>query len=425
MPIAIRADTLIDGSGSRPAKGALILIEGDKFERIDFTPGPCVPEGYEVIDARGYTILPGLIDSHVHIQGSGDPEERTSFSPLSRSIPAFTLDCYRNALSDLNAGYTTIRDASCRDYADVAVRDAINSGRLPGPRLWVSGQGITSTSGHMDPDKAYPPHMHHTGPSTVADSPDEARRAVRQNLKYNVDIIKTNVTISEWVRRYDGYCAPEMTKEVMQAIADEAHWHGRKVTAHSHGGIGVIWAIEAGIDALDHGFFMSDEHFDKMLARGTALCPTLSVMGRGREFRAKGVEFGPPELQRWHARAISHCWNTVSRAHELGVKIIAGSDAVMEGVRHGTNAYELEMLCEAGLSPMEALVSSTSLAAEVIGFTDVGLVAPGKLADLVFVDGDPLADIRVLQDLKKVPVVIKGGKVLVDRRAGKGIELGA
>jgi imidazolonepropionase-like amidohydrolase len=411
---AIRAGKLVDGTGRAPVENALILVDGERFTAVAPDGAP-VPDGYEVIEADSYTVLPGLIDCHLHISGSGDPRER-GVSPLARSIPSFTLSCYTNAHKDLMAGWTTIRDASCQHFADVAVRDAINSGRLVGPRIWCSGLGITSTTGHMDREKGLPPHVSLPGLSGVADGPVEARRAVRLNLRYNVDIIKMNATLSEHVRRYGGYCAPEMTRETMEAIIDEAHWHGRKVTAHCHGGPGVTWAVEVGIDGLDHGFFIDDRQLDAMAEKGVTLCPTLTVLGRFREMMSKGIAAETPELEVWRSKAVASGWNTVRRARQAGVKVICGTDCAMPYAYHGTNAYELEMLVEAGLSPSEAIFAATGGAADGIGFDDVGRVLPGKNADLVFVAGNPLDDVRILQDLSKIAIVMKGGSIVVDRR---------
>jgi imidazolonepropionase-like amidohydrolase len=327
-----------------------------------------------------------------------------------------TVACVRNGLKDLEAGWTTVRDAACRHFADIAVRDAINRGELVGPRIWACGLGITSTAGHMDREKDLAPHVSLPGPHAVADDPTEGRKAVRLNLRNNVDFIKINATLTEHVRRYFGYCAPEMTRDTMAAIFEEAHWHGRRVTAHCYGGPGATWAIEEGIDGIEHGFYLSDEHLDMMAARGTVLCPTLSVVGRFREHGDAALPPGNPHLPVWREKAIANAWKTVGRARERGVKIICGTDAAMPFVRHGTNAYELEMLVEAGLTTMDAVVSATSGAAAALDFNDVGTIAAGKFADLVFVDGDPLADITILQDLARVPLVIKGGHVVADRR---------
>lgn len=417
MSLAIRAGRLIDGTGAAPVEHPLVLVEGGRIGAVLTGPAAEVPAGWEEIDATGYTLLPGLIDAHLHLQGSGDPRD-SSFGAraATQSAAVVAMNCYRNALKDLEAGFTTVRDAACREYADIAVRDAINAGDLVGPRIWACGLGITSTSGHMDREKYLAPSVKLPGPSAVADSPDEARRAVRQNLRYDVDFIKFNATLTEHIRRYRGYCAPEMTRETMAALIEEAHWHGRRVTAHCHGGDGATWAIESGIDGIEHGNFLSDEQLDMMAERGTVLCPTLCVHETYRKHGAKSLSPGQPHLEAWKQKALAHAFDVVRHARARGVKIICGTDAAMPYVRHGENAVELELLVEAGLTPMEALVAATGGAAEALAIADVGTVAPGMHADLVLVDGDPLADIRILQDLRRIPLVIKGGQIVADRR---------
>ncbi len=419
MRKVIRAGRLFDGSGSAP-EPAEIVIEGDQIVDVVRGQGTVATEQDEVIDLPEGTVLPGLIDAHVHIIGSGEPGDSAfGAGDILSSIPDVTLNCLRNAKRDLEAGFTTVRDAAARHYADVAVRDAINRGEFVGPRIWTCGLGITSTTGHMDREKILPPHLSLPGPSTVADNPDEARKAVRLNLRYNVDFIKFNATLTEHVRRYRGYCAPEMTFETMKALIDESHWHGRTVTAHCYGGDGATWALEAGIDGIEHGFYLTDEQLQHMAEHGTVLCPTLSVVGRFREFGAKALPANSPSyLDSWRQKAIGNAWKTAGRARELGVKIICGTDAAMPYVTHGGNAYELEMLVEAGMTPTEALVAATSGAAEGIAFPEVGTVAPEHFADLIWVDGDPLSDVRVLQQVDRVGLVIKGGDVVVDRRSG-------
>lgn len=418
MSVAIRAGTLIDGTGREPIRNAVILVENQSITLVGRAEEVSIPHGYEVLDATNYTVLPGLIDAHVHLIGSGDPEDNAfGLAEVGRSIPAVTLACYKNALKDLDAGWTTLRDAASRYYADIALRDAINRGELVGPRLWCCGLGLTSTAGHMDREKHLAPHMPTLqGASGVADGPVEGRKAVRQNLRMDVDFIKINATLTEHVRRYKGYCAPEMTKETMAAIFEEAHWHGRKVTAHCYGGDGATWAIEAGIDGIEHGFYLTDAHLELMAEKGVVLCPTLSVVGRFREMGQKALPPGSPHLEHWRVKAIAHAWDMVRRAKRSGVTIICGTDAAMPFVRHGTNAYELEMLVEAGLSPMEAIVSATGAAAKALDFPEVGTLEAGKFADMLFVDGDPLTDIKLLQDLGRLPVVIKGGSIVADRR---------
>lgn len=416
MRTIIRSDRLFDGSGVAP-RPAEVVIEGDRIVEVFTGQGTVAAGGDRVIDLPDGTLLPGLIDAHVHLIGSGEPGDSAfGVGDITRSIPEVTLNCLRNAQRDLESGFTTVRDAACRHYADIALREAINRGDLRGPRIWACGLGITSTAGHMDREKALPPHLSLPGPSAVADNPDEARKAVRQNLRFDVDFIKFNATLTEHIRRYQGYCAPEMTAETMRALIEEAHWHGRRVTAHCYGGDGADWALEAGIDGIEHGFYLTDPQLERMAAQGTVLCPTLSVVGKFREMGQRALPPGSRHLEAWRQKAMAHAWKMTGRARELGVSIICGTDAAMPYVTHGGNAFELEMLVEAGLSTSEALVAATGAAGSGIGFPEVGQVASGFFADLVLVDGDPLADIRILQQRERIALVVKGGEVVVDRR---------
>lgn len=415
----VRAGTLIDGVADTPRRDALIVADGERIVDVGDYRDDLVPAGARFVDASHATVLPGLIDAHVHMLSSGEPgEDRFFTAAAEESIGAFALACYKNALASMDAGWTTLRDVACRHFVDVDVRNAINAGDLVGPRLYVSGLGITSSSGHMDFEKFLAPHMRATGPRAVADDPTEARKAVRLNLARNVDLVKFNATLTEHVRRYKGYCAPEMTRETMQALIEEAHWHGRRVTAHCYGGPGATWALESGIDCIEHGFYLDEDQLRLMADEGIALCPTLSVPGRFRQHgrAALGTGKNVELLEAWRQKAVAAAWNTTRRALELGVTVICGDDAAMPYVRHGANAFELEMLVEAGMTPMQALRSATSVAARVIDFEDVGAVEAGRFMDLVVVDGDPLGDITILQDLAKIPVVIKGGEIVADRR---------
>lgn len=416
----VRAGTLIDGLSDAVRRDVLIVAERDRIVEVRSYREGDVPEGAWFLDLADASVLPGLIDAHVHVLGSGEPgEDRFFTSAAELSIPAMAYECYRNAKRSMEAGWTTLRDVACRHYVDVDLRNAIDAGQLVGPRLWVSGLGVTSTAGHMDFDKFLAPHVDPIGPTAVADSPDEARKAVRKNLARDVDLIKFNATLTEHVRRYKGYCAPEMTEATMAALIDEAHLHGRRVTAHCYGGDGATWAIRSGVDGIEHGFYLDDDQLRMMADQGTVLCPTLSVPGRFRQYgkEALGYNANVELMEAWRQKAVAAAWKTTTRALELGVTVICGDDAAMPYVRHGDNAYELEMLVEAGMSPMEALRAATGVAADAIDFPDVGAIEPGRFMDLVVVDGDPLRDVTLLQDIANIPLVIKGGEIVADRRA--------
>jgi imidazolonepropionase-like amidohydrolase len=411
---ALRVGCLIDGTGAAPRRGVTIVLAGDRIEGVRSSASGSAALG-DLWDLSGYTALPGLIDAHVHVFGSGDPREPNWFvREVTELVPTVAFNCLLNAQRNLAHGFTTIRDLACRHYADVALRNAIEAGRLEGPRMKVCGVGLTSTAGHMDRAKGFAPGVVVPGPSAIVDGPDEGRRAVRANLRYGADFIKINATLSELVRPLDGLCSPEMTRETMAAICETAHAHGRKVAAHCHGGVGVTWALEAGVDVLEHGRFLADDQLDTMAAKGVFLCPTLSPEAKARDL---GLVPPDPHLARWQERARDAMYETVRRARRAGVTIVNGSDAAMPGVRHGEGgAYEMAQLVAAGLSPMEAVIAATSAAARCLGMEgEIGTVEAGKLADLILVDGDPLDGIELLQDLERVPVVIKGGRIVANR----------
>ncbi|NLE76345.1 MAG: amidohydrolase family protein, partial [Chloroflexi bacterium] len=324
------------------------------------------------------------------------------------------LRSYVSARKDLEAGFTTLRDAGNRGYVDVALRDAINAGWLEGPRLKVAGIALAATGGHMDRTKGLAPHVGIDQSTNMADSPDEARRSARYQIKMGADFIKIAATISEYVRKFGGLCSQELTFETMKAICEVAHWAGRPVAAHCHGGQGVTDAILAGVDTLEHGRFVSDEQLDMMAERGVFLIPTMSpegrVMEQGRQPGSSDVDWA------WTCKANDAMYDAVLRAHKRGVQVAVGSDATMPYVFHGENAYEMELFVRAGLTPMEAIVAGTKVGAAAVGMGDeVGTVEVGKFADLVVVDGDPLADIRILQDMARIKKVLKGGRVMVER----------
>jgi len=418
MRMVIRAGRLItavEGEDTRHNQG--VLIEEGRIKLLgdwaDFMPDETV----QVVDASRHTVLPGLIDAHTHVIHNGEPDEDWKRQTILE-LPATTaLKAAHNALRHLEMGVTTIRDLGAREWVDIALRDAINSGWQIGPRMLVAGHGITATGGHMDPRRHVRPGIALEtlgGIGVVADSPDEARRAVWEQLMRGADVIKLNATLSEYVRASGGQCSPELTFEAMCAICEVAHSAGRRVAAHCHGGPGVQAALNAGVDTFEHGRFLSDEQLDKMAEREVYLVPTLSP-------EARRVDAGDPPKnpadRRWYEMATAAMYATVEKAHKRGVRTVAGSDAGMPHVHHGEIAYEMYHLAKAGLSNLATIVSATRVAAQALGLGDrSGQVRAGYCADLIVVDGDPTQNLEILQRKESILLVIQNGRIAVERR---------
>jgi len=419
--IIIRGGTLIDGRGGPPLEDATLVIRDGVIAEVkgagevrwtDGTKGPGEPEGPAgpsdlVIDARGKTVLPGLIDCHVHLMGDGNPD---ILRALKKTVPRYTLEAAVHARRTLEAGFTTVRDAGGEALVDIALRDAVRDGLVPGPRMLVSGLPLTTTGGHGDP--FWPPALEFKH-RRVVDSPDEARKAAREELRNGADVIKLCATGGVMTERsiVTSRC---MTVAEMQAAVEEAQNVGARTLAHAHGTQGVKNAILAGVDSIEHGMYLTDEVIELMLERGVFLVPTLAAVHR---ILANAEKAGMPD---W---VVSKCREhgeahraSFRRALAAGVKIAMGTDAATPYNFHGENALELELMVREGMTPMQAIVAATGRAAECLGLEEkLGTLEPGKLADVIVVDGDPLADIRCLQDKTRIVLVIKGGAIAVRR----------
>lgn len=407
--LAVRAGQLIDGVGKAALRDMTVLVEGERIVGVGPAAALPIPPEATVVDARDKTVLPGLIDAHVHVHTPGGEIANYALAQLAELQGALALRSYAYAMRALRMGYTTLRSLASPAYVDVALRDAINQGFVEGPRLVVAGQGLSITGGHMD-ENNWSPDVAVAGRTGVCDGPWEGRRAVRAQCKRGVDLIKINAC-SAGVSMYtvDPPWVEEMTYEEMEAICHEAHKLLRRVAAHTSGGPGITNAIRAGVDTLEHAHWLSDEQIELMAERGTYYVPTLIVNSRA-------VSLGPgqPGLSKqawsWLVKANDDKWSSLERAKKAGVKIVPGSDAGFQ-VFHGENACELEELVKGGFSPMEAIIAATSVAAECLDRPrEIGTLEVGKLADLVIVAGDPLADIRVLQDPERIAAVYKGGR---------------
>ncbi len=409
--IAIRAGQLIDGIADAPLQDAVILVDGERINWVGAFKDATIPEGAQIIDATNQTVIPGLIDAHVHVHTPGGATENYALAEARLLQGHIALRALSYVNRALKMGFTTMRSLSSPAYVDVALRDAINEGTVTGPRLLVAGQGLTITGGHMD-EAHWSPEMSIAGKTGVCDGPWEARKAVRTQCKRGVDVIKINACASG-VARYtvDPPWAQEMTLEEISAICNEAHKLQRRVAAHTSGGQGITDAIESGVDSLEHAHWLTDEQIELMVKHGTFYVPTLIVNSRSVSLGEKQPGISSLAWQ-WLIKAYHDKWDSLKRAQAAGVKIVTGSDAGFL-VNHGENACELEELVKGGFTPMQALHAATRVAADCLNLqNELGTLEQGKYADLVVVDGNPLTDIRILQDPAKISKVYKGGQLV-------------
>ena len=409
----IRTGMLIDGCGGEPNRGAGIAIRDGRIARIDRDARTSVGDEAQTIDASAYTVLPGLIDAHVHIHTPGGPMDNYALAQLKGFQGRLALDAYRYALTDLEMGYTALRSLSSPAYVDIAVRDVIASGGLVGPRLIVSGQGLTATGGHMD-GAWWSPEIEVPNRTGVCDGPSACRRAARTQLKWGADVLKINPCVGDY-RDLDEPWRQEMTYEEIAAICEVAHWAGRRVAAHTAGGQGITDCLRAGVDSLEHAHWLTDEQIGRMAEQGTFYVPTLIVNSRSVE-QGEGQRDLTPEAWGWLRKVYDDKWETLRRAKAAGVRIAAGTDAGFV-VPHGDNASEIGELVNGGFTPLEAIGAATRVAAECLGVErDIGTIEAGKCADLVIVDGDPLADVGILREKARIVSVYRDGL----RIAGRG-----
>ena len=403
--ILIHAGSLIDGRADTPRKTVTITIEGDRIASVaDGFAAPAV--GDTVIDLKTATVLPGLMDMHVHITGEQSPASYTEGFFLNPADQALRSTVY--AKRTLLAGFTTVRDLGAPDKLNLALRDAIAKGWVEGPRIYAAA-AVGTTGSHVgDLTNGLNTKLQQLlapGNTTVANGPDEMRRVVRQGYKDGADLIKVSSTGGVLSLAKSGQ-APLFTEEELAAVVQTAKDYGLKVTAHAHGDEGMRRAIRAGVVSIEHGTFMSDDTIKLMKERGTYYVPTLSA-GKFILEKAKVPGFLPPIVVPKAIATGAAMMATFQRAHQAGVKIAFGTD---QGVApHGENAREFIYMVEGGMKPMDAIKSATLECARLLEMEkDLGTVEAGKLADLVAVPGDPLADISVVT---KVSFVMKAGTV--------------
>jgi imidazolonepropionase-like amidohydrolase len=376
-----------------------IVIEGDKIVQIAAASEVKAGAGDTVIDLPEATLLPGLIDMHTHLTFD---LASLGYQGLSISTAREALHGARNAKRTLEAGFTTVRNVGAKDYADIALRDAINDGDVIGPRMVASGPALGITGGHCD-ENLLPPAFHLQGDG-VADGVEAVQHKVREVIKYGADVIKICAT-GGVLSKGDDPNASQFTLEEMKAIVADAHRLGRKVAAHAHGAEGVRWASEAGVDSIEHGHLMDDAAVATLKKNGTYLVPTLFL----GEYMEKNIEHSDvPEYSKQKMRDVAAAMQkNVKKAFDAGVKIAFGTDAAV--YPHGLNAGEFHVYVKLGMTPLAAIQTATINAADLLGPKfQVGMLEPGKFADMIAVDGDPTKDVTILEHVK---FVMKGGTV--------------
>ena len=392
MAIAFVDGAVIVGDG-RVLEHATVLVEGERIVKVAGR-NINIPKDAQKIPMDGQMLLPGFIDSHIHICFDCSPDPIAS--ALSESQTMTTLKAANSARQTLLAGVTSVRDMGGKDGIDLGIRQAINSGLIPGPRMIVSGQLICMTGGHG------------WQMGLEANGVDEVRKAARGQVKAGVDIVKLMAT--------GGVLTPavepgseQLTEEDLRAGVEEAHKAGKKTATHAMGTRGILNALRAGIDSIEHGVYLDEEAVSLMMERDVPLIPTLSALFN---IASKGIEAGIPafavektlKVKPFHLESIR-------MAREAGVRVAMGTDAGTPFNIHGENLGELKFLVDCGFSPMEAIEAGTRIAAQVLGLEkELGTVEEGKLADLILIEGNPLEDIEILAKRELIRLVMKDGK---------------
>lgn len=392
---------IITGTGS--AFAGHVVFAGDRFSAVGPGSPPRLPDDARVIDAGGRTVTPGFIDCHVHLRNDGVADPRAQSARDSDGVAL--MRSARNALRTLQCGVTTVRDCGSRGGIDFALREAARQGLCQTPRLFLSGTMICMTGGHG------------WQLGLEADGPDAVRRAARSQIKLGADNVKL-IASGGILTQGTEIGSPQFTVEEMRAAVEEARAAGKTCCAHAHGATAVKNATRAGVDSVEHGYFIDDEGIALMLEHGTWLVGTSAAVRNVVRFGVKaGVQ---PDVVRKAESAIDRHIEGFRKAYKAGVKLAMGTDTGVPFTDHGNNLDELVYLVDMGLSPMEAICTSTLQSARLLRWDDrIGSLEPGKLADFVVIDGDPLADITVLQDKARIRMVGLGGRIVVDRDAGR------
>lgn len=395
--VAVKAGRMLDVRTGQFINNAVILIEGERITAVG--ANLTVPAGAEVVDLKNMTVLPGLIDSHTHLTFS----PANAASSIRQSIPRQALLGAKNANITLLAGFTTVRNVGAGGYSDIALRDAINAGDVPGPRIVASGPSLGITGGHCD-DSFLPWEFHHKSDG-VADGVESVMAKTREVIKYGANVIKFCSTGGVLSLGDDPKHA-EFTFDEMKTIVAEAHRLGRKVAAHAHGGEGLKQAVLAGVDSIEHGTYIDDEGIRLMKEKGTYLVPTIYLTDWFLEnYPSLGL---PPQIIAKAKEVMPAMKKNLTHAVQQGVPVAFGTDAAV--YPHGLNAREFAVLVRMGLTPMQAIQTATVHASKLLGWEDrIGAVEAGKFADLIAVEGDPTKDVT---ELERIKFVMKGGQVV-------------
>jgi len=406
MPTYIHAGRVITVPGSPVLGPSTIIVDDGRISSVQ-AGHLAPPAGTATIDLRGKTVLPGLIDSHVHLDSDAGGDAKL-VERMTNSVPQKTMRALANGKKTLLAGFTTVRNLGDESGATMAIRDAAARREVSAPRIVDAARGFSATTGHGDPTVGIAEELHSAFPQDeLCDSVESCRRAVRIQVRRGADVIKIATTGGVNSRIGAGLGA-QMFQDEVTSVVETARLYGKKVAAHAHGADGINIALRAGVSSVEHGTLLDAESIRLFRQTGAYLVPTLSVVNGYVERLAADLNAYPPEVLQKIRYRISITGENVRKAYPAGVKIAFGTDAGVS--KHGRNADEFEAMVKYGMPPVEALKAATVNAADLLGLSsEIGTIAPGKSADIIAVDGDPLTDVAVL---KKVDFVMARGEVV-------------